>query len=109
MNISLIVSIVRKGWGNRALDASIDAGASGGTLLFGRGTGVHENETIMGIPIEPEKEILLTIAPTETVVKIMNAIARACELDKPRAGVAFVVPIDKVMGAIHLSSPAKSL
>lgn len=103
MKISLIVSIVRKGWGNAALDASINAGASGGTLLFGRGTGIHENESIMGIPIEPEKEILLTIARSEIVDSIVDAISRACELDKPRAGVAFVVPVEKVIGAIHLT------
>lgn len=107
MKVSLIVSIVRKGWGNAALEASINAGASGGTLLVGRGTGVHENETIMGIPIEPEKEILLTIALSETVDKILDEVSRACELNKPRAGAMFVIPIEKVIGAIHLKQDAK--
>jgi hypothetical protein len=61
LNPSLIVSIVRKGWGNTVLEASIKAGATGGTVLLGRGIGVNEKESIFGMPIEPEKEILLTL------------------------------------------------
>ena len=44
MNTSLIVSIVRKGWGSTALQAAVKAGARGGTVLFGRGAGIHEQE-----------------------------------------------------------------
>jgi hypothetical protein len=40
-NVSLIVSIVRKGWGDTVLEASVKAGAHGGTILFGRGAGIH--------------------------------------------------------------------
>ena len=36
LNASLIVSIVRKGWGSTVLEASVKAGARGGTVLFGR-------------------------------------------------------------------------
>ncbi len=40
-SVSLIVTIVRKGWGDTVLQASVKAGAEGGTVLFGRGSGVH--------------------------------------------------------------------
>jgi nitrogen regulatory protein P-II 1 len=36
-NASSIVSVVRKGWGSTVLEASVKAGARGGTVLFGRG------------------------------------------------------------------------
>ncbi len=58
---SLIVTIVRKGWGECVIDASCKAGAEGGTIMFGRGTGDHEQQKILGITIEPEKEIVLTV------------------------------------------------
>ena len=39
----------------------LKAGAQGGTIMRGRGTGIHETAKIFGIPIEPEKEIVLTL------------------------------------------------
>ncbi len=36
---TLIVTIVNKGWGDIVVEASIKAGAEGGTILFGRGVG----------------------------------------------------------------------
>ena len=77
---SLIVSIVRKGWGNTVLEASVKAGATGGTVLLGRGIGVNETESIFGIPIEPEKEIVLTLVPKSETEQILDEIVRVAEL-----------------------------
>ena len=101
MPSALIVSIVRKGWGETVLDASVKAGAHGGTVLFGRGAGIHEQQTILGIHIEPEKEIVLTLTYADQVDAILQEIVRAAELDKPGQGLAFVVPVDKVAGVPH--------
>lgn len=101
-NVSLIVSIVRKGWGNTVLEASVKAGAHGGTILFGRGTGVHEKQKILGIPIEPEKEIVLTVTYSDQNEVILQEIVRVAELCKPGTGIAFVVPVEKVVGVAHL-------
>jgi nitrogen regulatory protein PII len=101
-DISLIVTIVPKGWGNTVLEASVRAGAHGGTILFGRGSGIHEHQTLLGIPIEPEKEIVLTVTYSNTTENILNEIVRVADLNKPGTGIAFVVPVDKVVGATHL-------
>ena len=101
LNFSLIVSIVRKGWGETVLAASVKAGAQGGTVLFGRGAGIREQEKILGIPIEPEKEIVLTVVYSDQVEAILREIVRAAELNEPGKGLAFVVPIDKVVGVVH--------
>jgi hypothetical protein len=60
-DMSLIVTIVKKGWGDEVLCASKDAGAEGGTILFGRGVGVHEQQKLLNIMIEPEKEVVFTV------------------------------------------------
>lgn len=100
-NISLIVSIVRKGWGSVALKASVKAGARGGTVLSGRGAGVHEKETIFGISIEPEKEIVLTLVFADQIDTILSKIVEAAELNEMGRGIAFVVPVDQVAGVAH--------
>lgn len=102
LNPSLIVSIVRKGWGNTVLEASVKAGATGGTVLLGRGIGVNEKESIFGIPIEPEKEIILTLVQENEIDAILQEIVRAAELDQPGHGLAFVMPVKKVLGMPHM-------
>jgi nitrogen regulatory protein PII len=103
LNPSLIVSIVRKGWGNAVLEASVKAGATGGTVLLGRGVGINEKESIFGIPIEPEKEIVLTLVQEEQSDAILQEIVRAVDLNKPGHGLAFVVPIKTVIGIPHMA------
>jgi nitrogen regulatory protein PII len=98
---SLIVSIVRKGWGSTVLEASVKAGARGGTVLFGRGAGVHEQEKIFGMSIEPEKEIVLTLAYPDRIDAILQQIVQAAELNSTGKGIAFVLPVEKVVGVAH--------
>ncbi|MBI4286680.1 MAG: P-II family nitrogen regulator [Chloroflexi bacterium] len=100
--IALIVTIVNKGWGETVLEASMKAGAEGGTILLGRGVGVHEKRTLLGICIEPEKEVVLSVTYPDKKEAILQEIVRAAELDKPGMGIAFVVPIEKVVGVVHL-------
>lgn len=99
--IFLIISIVRHGWGDEVLDASCKAGAEGGTIMLGRGVGIHEKQKILGIPIEPEKEIVLSVTYADRQEAILEAIVHAAELDKPGAGIAFVLPVEKLEGVVH--------
>lgn len=98
---SLIVSVVRKGWGSTVLDASVKAGARGGTVLTGRGAGIHEQEKIFGMSIEPEKEIVLTMVYADQVEAVLAEIVRAAELNEKGRGIAFVLPVEKVVGVAH--------
>lgn len=98
---ALIVSIVRKGWGSSVLQASVKVGARGGTVLYGRGAGINEQEKIFGMSIEPEKEILLTLVDAGQVDTILDAIVQAGELNDTGRGIAFVLPVEKVVGVAH--------
>ncbi|HHV24232.1 MAG: P-II family nitrogen regulator [Methanosarcina sp.] len=97
----LIVTIVKKGWGDEVIKASRKAGAHGGTIVFGRGTGIHENKSILGLMIEPEKEIIFTIAESSIADNILNSIIEAVNLNEPGMGIGFVVSLDKVFGISH--------
>jgi nitrogen regulatory protein PII len=110
-NRNLIITVVKKGWGDVVLKASIKAGADGGTILTGRGIGVHEQQTILGISIEPEKEVVYSVTQPQKTDAILDAIKTAAELDKPGNGLAFVVPVSRVIGIVHEESdpPAGSV
>ena len=99
--LSLIMGIVRHGWGDRALEASCKAGSEGCTIVLGRGVGVHEHQKILGIPVEPEKEIVLSLTYPDKAEAVLEAIVQAAELDKPGTGIAFVIPVEKLVGVVH--------
>ncbi|MDP2856684.1 MAG: P-II family nitrogen regulator [Bacillota bacterium] len=103
-SFDLIVTVVNKGDAGRVVQASTRAGAEGGTILHGRGTGIHEQARLFGILIEPEKEVVLTLLPEERTQQVLSAIVRAVDLDEPGRGIAFVLPVKAVAGIAHSTS-----
>lgn len=101
-SFDLIVTIVNRADSSRVVQASIKAGARGGTVLHGRGTGIHEQAKLFGIAIEPEKDVVLTLLPEDQVEKVLEAIRAAVALDEPGHGIAFVLPVKSVAGISHL-------
>ena len=98
----LIVTIVNKGFCEEIIEASRNAGAAGGTILTGRGTGVHEHAKLFSFNIEPEKEVILTLVPERITDNVLEAIVKKGQLDKPGKGIAFVLNVEKVLGINHL-------
>lgn len=101
----LIITVVDRGRADRLVKASKAAGAQGGTILHGRGTGVHDVKTILGLTIEPEKEIVLTVIATDKTERVLRAIVEAGNLSKPAAGICFVLPLRSVVGIVHDDTP----
>lgn len=104
-DMSLIVTIVKKGWGDEVLCASKDAGAEGGTILFGRGVGVHEQKKLLNIMIEPEKEVVFTVVSSCEADRVIEAVVEAGRLNEPGRGIAFILPIERLLGRVHKTPP----
>ncbi|NLW82220.1 MAG: P-II family nitrogen regulator [Desulfovibrionales bacterium] len=105
-NFDCIVTIVNKGHSDPVVDASRKAGAEGGTIIFGRGTGIREVKSILGLAIDPEKEIVLTLVRSDISLRVMEAIVQAGKLEKPGTGISFIFPVKGVAGICHLNCPA---
>jgi len=103
LGFDLVVTIVNRGFAEEVVNAAKKAGAEGGTIINGRGTGIHENMKLFGIPIEPEKEIVLTIIDRGKSENVLTAISNAVDLNKPGQGVAFVLEVKRTAGICHLS------
>ncbi|NLM42895.1 MAG: P-II family nitrogen regulator [Clostridiales bacterium] len=101
----LIVTIVNRGFAEEVVEASKKAGAQGGTIMRGRGTGIHETAKIFGIPIEPEKEIVLTLIDRDKTEQVMASITEAVKLEKPGHGISFVLEVGKTVGICHDCNP----
>lgn len=93
-----IVTIVERGQSDDIMEAANKAGARGGTILHGRGAGVHETQRVFGLEIEPEKEIILILASSETAGAIVSAIRTKCHIDEPGKGIIFVTDVAEAAG-----------
>lgn len=105
IKFKLIVSIVNEGHCGQVIDASREAGAEGGTIIKGRGSGIHEKAKLLSLRIEPEKDIVLTLVPETLAEKVLNAILENAKLNKPGNGIAFIIDIDKTAGINHAVKP----
>ncbi|MFC0560746.1 P-II family nitrogen regulator [Halalkalibacter alkalisediminis] len=104
LNLShkLLVTIVKKGVASKVVKASKEAGAEGGTIIYGKGTGIHETKKFFGISVEPEKEMILTLVPKEKMDLVLSAVEQAGKLDKPGNGIGFVIDVKRIAGIVHL-------
>jgi nitrogen regulatory protein PII len=93
-----IFTIVDRGKAEEVVEASLSAGAEGGTVIDARGAGIHENNVLFSVPIEPEKEIVLTLVDKYREETIVAAIREAIDIDEPGKGIMFVININKTSG-----------
>ncbi len=93
-----IVCIVNSGYSDDVMNAAKNFGARGGTVLNARGTANKDAEKFFGITVEPEKEIVLIVVPSDCVENILRALYKEVGLDTPGQGIAFALPVDNVVG-----------
>ena len=97
----LIVSIVERGNADYVVEATRSAGASGGTIIYGRGSGIHEKDRILGVAIQPEKEVVLTLVQKEEKSQVMQSILDNTNITEAGKGICFCLPVLNVAGINH--------
>ncbi|SRR5690554_2309740 len=95
---SLILTVINTGFVDLVMDAAKEAGAGGGTVIHGRGTGNAEIEKLFGLTIQPEKEVVLIVVKDEIAEAVLRAIYESAGLQTPGQGIAFCIPLDHVVG-----------
>lgn len=98
----LVLAIVNRGKGERAIAAAVEAGARGSTLLSGRGSGSVGVKHIFGLAMEHEKDVVLIAAPVSISDQVADAIDRVAELNVPGNGILLVMPIKRGIGLAKL-------
>lgn len=96
--IQAILTIVDKGHAEEVIDAAVQAGSHGGTIINARGSGVHETATLFGMGIEPEKELVMILADQANTPQIVDMIYETLDLRQPGNGIVFVQNTTRVRG-----------
>lgn len=94
--------IVDRGVSGDVMDIALKAGVRGGTILHGRGAGAELATNLFGLEIEPEKELVIILMPSELVDKVVNAIVQELHLDEPGKGILFVEPVIQTRGLFEM-------
>ena len=94
----LIVVIASEGQTELVMDAARAAGARGGTVLHGKGTGAEQVKKFYNITIAEEKEVFLIVAKAEEKTEIMRSILQKAGPDTPAKAIAFSLPTTEVAG-----------
>lgn len=102
----LIIAIINRGFADYVVDASRDAGASGATVLYGRGiySSKAKEKVLNGVKIEGEKEIVLIVVKKSIRKKVMQEISDRTHLQEKGNGISFCVPVNNVMGLTKFES-----
>ena len=98
MRFKIILASVKTDITDKVVDSAKAAGATGATIISARGTGIHEAKTFFGLTLEAQTDIIMFLVEEHIVQTILGAIKDAGEFHKPGTGIAFVLPVEQVIG-----------
>ncbi|WP_029896037.1 P-II family nitrogen regulator [Desulfohalovibrio reitneri] len=98
MKFKMIYAPVKPHKTDPIVDAAKKAGATGATIIQARGTGMREAKTFFGLTLEDQTDIVMFLLEEHLVDPVLEAIKTAGEFHKPGTGIAFVMPVDRVVG-----------
>ena len=102
----LILAIVGRGFADYVVSSAREAGATGATILYGRGT-ADSDKHVMGISLQPEREVILILVKKTDRRKVMQEIAEKTSLLEEGRGLCFSVPVSNVYGLKRVEEQKK--
>lgn len=98
MRFKLIIATVKPHITDIVVDAAKAAGATGATIITGRGTGIREAHTFFGLTLEDQTDIVYFLLEEHRVESVLGAVRTAGQFDQPGTGIAFVLPVENAVG-----------
>lgn len=95
-DVALVTCVVPAGHGDAVIKAAQSMGAVGALVYHARGIGLRERLGILGIAVEAEKEVVSILVAMDYREVVLEAVYRAGGLDVPGAGMAYVMPLEKL-------------
>ncbi len=94
----LVYVILNEGHSDEVMDVARPAGATGGTVLSAKGTGIRQAEKFRGLSLANRKEVILIVAKAEDKAEIMKAIVEKAGIQTPAGAICFSLPVSQVAG-----------
>ena len=96
-DVEMIIAIINRGYADFVIVAARDAGATGATVLYGRGSVSKKDLQLRGVNIQGEKEVILILVNKKIRKQVMQEISNRTHLQEQGNGVSFCVPVTNIM------------
>jgi hypothetical protein len=80
------------------MKAAREGGATGGTVLHGKGVGMKHAEQFLGVSLVTEKEIILIVTQTSRKNDIMTAISEKAGIGTKAGAIVLSMPVTDTAG-----------
>lgn len=97
VNMKILIIVTNAGFADDVMEIVRDAGIRGATILNARGESAR-HESILGITVDAEKEMLFCVTSESIAEKAMAAIKEKAGIETPAHCICFTMPVDKVIG-----------
>lgn len=91
--LKVLYIIVNAGFASKVVEIARNLGATGATIINARGS-ISKPKTILGITIDTEKEIVLSVVDKEVAIKIIDKIKLEAGGGTPAHGLCFFLPVE---------------
>lgn len=97
-NYEIVLAIANEGYTDAVMDAARAAGARGGTVLHGKGTGSKDAEKFLNVSIASEKEVVMIVAKATEKAAIMKSIVTEAGPGTEAGAVVMSLPVSEIAG-----------
>jgi nitrogen regulatory protein PII len=97
MKFSVVVAIVADSIEEATIEVAKKAGATGVTILDGKGRGLKEKKIFFGLTYEEKESILIFVLPNSISTLVLKSIQENLNLTQAH-GLAFSLPIASLAG-----------
>ena len=97
-NYEIVLVVANEGHTDTVMEAAREAGARGGTVLHGKGTGSQDAAKFFGVSIASEKEVIMIVAKSSEKAEIMKAIINKAGTQTDAGAVVMSLPVSAVAG-----------
>lgn len=94
----LLVAVANSGYIDVIMDAARSAGAGGGTVIHGKGTGMAGAEKFFGVSLSVEKEMVYIVTKKEQKNGIMKALMNQVGPGTKAGAIVFSLPVSSTAG-----------
>ena len=85
--------IVNAGFSSEVVEIARSVGSTGATIINARGS-VAKPKTILGITIDTEKEIVLSVVEKDVAMRIMEQVKEKAGVGTAAHGLCFFLPVE---------------
>ena len=96
-NMKALYIVANAGFSEDIIDIARREGVRGATILNARGESIR-HESIMGITVDTEKEMIICITDEHSAGKTVAAIKDEAGIKTPAHGICFIMPVEKTVG-----------